>query len=252
MARKNQNEDQSNENEEYNDSDDTFGLPEIEYEPLDRDQNREETTTESTYSYQSEETQSSYDNEPPLEETQHSSYSYTYQEEESSPVWPRALLIVLLILAVAGGGAWYFMYYKPKQDEEARQEALAQERAAMAAKKETARRDSIARIQMERDRKIADSLAALNEKPAEGTIEMLSGRTRMFYAVIASDIDDDLLMDYARKLSAKGVSSKIIPPFGGKKFYRLALAEGDNWRDTQTKADELKSEYGDGVWVIRY
>ena len=59
-------------------------------------------------------------------------------------------------------------------------------------------------------------------------------------------------MDHAKKLSAKGVSCKIIPPFGKAKFYRLAIAEGDNYTDTQATADGMKGEYGDALWVIKY
>ena len=65
-------------------------------------------------------------------------------------------------------------------------------------------------------------------------------------------IDDDLLMDYAKKLSAKGVSTKIIPPFGTKKFFRLAIGDHDTFALAQTNADAAKADYGGGVWVIKY
>ena len=59
-------------------------------------------------------------------------------------------------------------------------------------------------------------------------------------------------MDYAKKLSEKGVSTKIIPPFGGKKFYRLAIADDETVALAQTKADGAKADYGAGVWVLKY
>ena len=68
----------------------------------------------------------------------------------------------------------------------------------------------------------------------------------------ARPIDDDLLMDYAKKLSAKGVSTKIIPPFGDNKFYRLAIADQDSFALAQSNADAAKADYGAGVWVIKY
>ena len=70
--------------------------------------------------------------------------------------------------------------------------------------------------------------------------------------VISSDIDDDLIMDYAKKLSKKGVSSKIIPPHGKVKFFRLAISEADSYSDAQGKADGLKGDYSDGAWVVKY
>jgi hypothetical protein len=59
-------------------------------------------------------------------------------------------------------------------------------------------------------------------------------------------------MDYAKKLAPKGVSPKIIPPYGSVKFYRLTIAEGDTYASTQATADQLKGEYGEGAWVIKY
>ena len=102
----------------------------------------------------------------------------------------------------------------------------------------------------EDEKRRADSLA--NATPAEGTIETLTERTRRYYVVVASAIDDDLIMDYAKNLSKKGVSSKIIPPFGKVKFFRIAVAEGETYADAQATADGLKAQYGDGAWVVKY
>jgi hypothetical protein len=70
--------------------------------------------------------------------------------------------------------------------------------------------------------------------------------------VIASAIDGDLIMDYARKLSAKGINAKIIPPFGNVKFHRLTVAEGETFAAAAQTAEGLKGEYTDGAWVIKY
>ena len=249
------NEDQPNDSENFNESDDTFGLPEIEYEPIDRDKSEStETTQEESTTYES---QSSYQEETqeptPMEEDNYSqqSYSYSYQEEPS-PVWPKALLIVVLILVVLGGGLWYFLYYKPQKDEEERLLAEKARREEVARRAEQARADSIRRVENERQQRIADSLALANTRPAEGSIEQLGGRTGTYYVIAASNIDDDLLMDYARKLSSQGVSSKIIPPFGKVNFYRLAIEEGGTYQETQAKADNLKGEFGDKLWVLKY
>jgi hypothetical protein len=60
-------------------------------------------------------------------------------------------------------------------------------------------------------------------------------------------------MDYAKKLSANGVSTKIIPPFGKSSFHRLSIAEGDTYDETQATADGLKGgDYGNKVWVVKY
>ena len=76
----------------------------------------------------------------------------------------------------------------------------------------------------------------------------------MYHVVVASAIDDDLLMDYANKLIKQGKNVKIIPP-GGKngKFYRLAVESKETYDDAQASADGMKGgDYGDQLWVMRY
>jgi hypothetical protein len=268
--RKKTNEDQPNENSEnINESDDTFGLPEIEYEPIKRDEPEEVPAEpisfppveepvaeqfEEVREHQEhiEEEKSTYFEEPaPRFEDQPSQYSYSYHENES-PVWPKALAILLGIIVVLGGALWYFMYYQPKQEEE-RRVAAAQLAASDAAfRKEKARQDSLKLIDDARNRRISDSLAAIAAKPAIGTIEMLEGRTGKYYVVVASNIDDDLLMDYAKELSGKGISSKIIPPHGKVRYFRLSIEEGDTYASMQTQADAIKDNYGNKVWVTKY
>lgn len=257
--------------ESFNESDDTFGLPEIEYEPIKREPESEpeETTPEKEYQPEEIEADAGQESEQPApepteepspfveerpryEETPTSQYSYTYSHETESPVWPRALLIVLGIVIIVGGGLWYFLYYKPMKDEERRIEAAQLAASDAAYRKEKNRQDSLAQIDNARMRRIADSIASIPPKPAIGTIDTLTGRTGLYYVVVASDIDDDLLMDYARKLSASGVSSKMIPPHGKVKFYRLAIAEGETWSTAQATADGLKGEYGSSLWVTKY
>jgi hypothetical protein len=246
--------------ENLSQSDDTFGLPEIEYEPINRDATPEETPSEQSGSTEqesrteqpAEEPKPYFEDTPRYEDsrTQYSSYSYSHETE--TPMWPRALLIVLGIVILVGGGLWYFMYYKPKRDEEKRSAAAELAKSQEAFRRDKAKQDSLKLIEDARQKRIADSLAAIALKPAVGTIEMLSGRTGKYYVVVASDIDDDLLMDYAKKLSTQGVSSKIIPPHGKVRFFRLTIAEGETYATAQSTADGLKSEYNDKLWVTKY
>ena len=83
-------------------------------------------------------------------------------------------------------------------------------------------------------------------------LEMTGIRGFTVNQISTSGIDGDLLVDYAKKLTPKGVNAKLIPPYGNVKFYRLAVAEGDTYTSTQATADQLKSEYTEGAWVIRY
>lgn len=248
MARKKKTDEDESTNENLgnqNDSDDTFGLPEIEYKPLNRD---EETPAASSESNPVEDTQSepsNYENvqKPMEQQPQQPEYAYD-PEEESTPVWPKVLGI-LLVLAIAGGATWYFVSYRPAQ-EKAR---IEKERLELeAAKKEQDRLAAEQRLREAEQRK-ADSLAAI---PKTGAFEVLSERTMRYYVIVASAVDDDLLIDYSKKLSAQGVSSKLIPPFAKYKLYRLAIADGDTFAATQEVANAKKAEYGDALWVLKY
>ncbi|HEY9008459.1 hypothetical protein [Ohtaekwangia sp.] len=255
---KRRNQDEEAQDNINNESDDSFGLPEVEYEPLKREpepQAESEPTYTTTPEPEPEPVAESNDEEVVEEEETmeeepryNSNRSYT-DEEERSPVWPK-VLIVLLLLAAVGAGVWYFGFYKPEQDriQKAMKEKL--DREAEAASKLEA--DRIAALKREEDEKRrADSLA--NLKPAIGTIETLSERTGRYYIVVASAIDDDLIADHAKKLSNSGVTCYIIPSHGKTKFSRLAVDYKDTYADAQATADGMKGgDYGNEIWVVKY
>jgi cytoskeletal protein RodZ len=260
MARKKKlNEDQPQEN--INDSsDDTFGLPEIEYEPLKREEEKPEPepepvssyteTTETVETTTTEEIRTDTAREQPREEIfQGEEERYIpYEEEESSSVWPKILGIAALLLIIAAG-VWNFVKYRPEQlakENKAKQEQAARDADVQRKQAE----EAAARLREENEKRRADSLAAA--VPPTGSIETLTERTGRYYVIVASAVDGDLIMDYAKKLSPKGVSSKIIPPNGKVKFFRLAVAEGDTYASTQSTADQLKAEYTEGAWVIKF
>jgi ribosomal protein L9 len=231
MATKDSNEDES----KKDNSEDNFGLPDIEYKPLDQSGEsapiKEEVTSSSESTYKSSYTDSSdpIDGEP----------------KSKAPV---IIGIVIVLVLVVAGYLIYNFVIKPGQladAEKARKEQLAKDELKKKQQEE-------ARLAQEREAERIRLEALANAKPAIGTIETLSARTKRYYVVVTSDIDDDLLMDYAKKLSAKGVSTKIIPPFGTKNFFRLAIADHETFALAQTNADAAKADYGGGVWVIKY
>jgi hypothetical protein len=230
MASKDSNEDESKDKRDS--SEDSFGLPDVEYKPLDR-QSDSQAQGSAGYSGDSPASDSSYD---------------SAGAEEPKSRAPVILGIVIALVVVIAGYLIYNFVYKPKAEaERIKKEQLAKEALLKKQRDEEAR---LAKQRQEEEEK--RRLAELAKTPPVGTIETLTGRTKRYYVVVTSDIDDDLLMDYARKLSAKGVSTKIIPPYGAKKFYRLAIADHDSFASAQTNADAAKADYGAGVWVIKY
>jgi len=88
--------------------------------------------------------------------------------------------------------------------------------------------------------------------PEPASIVRLSVPQGLYYVVVASYIDVDLAMDYAKQLVKKGVQVRIIEPTKGKHFFRVAIAQGNTFREASEKAEELKALYGKQVWVLRY
>ena len=216
---------------------DSFGLPDIEYKPL-------EQPTQST---QPESTQTSGNSQSRDSDTQSTS-QYAYTEDEPKSKGPLILtIVIILVIAIAGYLVYNYVWVPRQLAAEAKKKEQARIQAEARKRDEEAR---IAKLQEEAEKRRLDSIARAT--PPVGTIEMLNARTKRYYVVVTSDIDDDLLMDYAKKLSAKGISTKVIPPFGGRKFYRLAIADHETYALAQTNADAVKTDYGSGVWVIKY
>jgi hypothetical protein len=234
-------------------SDDTFGLPEIEYNPINREESQQQEANKqqeeqqpdasSPYDQSTEQTTSAY--QRPEETT--NEYTPYRVEEEEAPLWPKVLGI-LLVVAIALSAALYFVWYKPKQEEEKRllAEKAKQEQEAKLKAQQLKEAEEQQRL---RDQRIADSLAAI---PKIGAFETLSEPTGRYYVVITSAVDGDLISDQAKKLAKTGVSTKIIPPFGKFKFYRLTIAEGDTYAAAQDIANSKKAELGDALWVLKY
>jgi hypothetical protein len=227
-----------NEGENLNDgsnNDDNFGLPDLEYKPLD---STEESTSTTTSSYMSEENVSQGSSEK----------GYYVPEEEPKSNAPVIIAIIIGLVLVVAGFLIYQYVYKPKA-EKTKKEQLAKQEADKKRKDEAAR---LAKEKEEAERRSQEEAAATTVTPMEGTIETLNERTGRYHIVVSSAIDDDLIMDYAKKLSAEGISSMIVPPFRKVKFHRLVIGNYDSFAEAQTNADAVKSKYGDSVWVIKY
>ncbi len=245
MAKRKKTDDPSQDNLDPQNDADNFGLPDLEYKPLEDEEVSDEPVEEEV-PVKEEEIQSQhsyYEEEKKVVQEE----KYVAEEEESSKAPAIIITIIALVIIVAGGLIYYYVY-KPKA--EAKEKARQEQEAKLLREREEAAR--LAREEEERRKHAADSAANVVVKPAIGEIVTLTERTKRYYVVVTSSIDGDLAMDYAKKLSAKGVSSKIIPPFGKWNFYRLAVGDFETFAEAQTSADSSKGDYGDGVWVIKY
>ncbi|MEQ8520504.1 MAG: hypothetical protein RLN79_07030 [Cytophagales bacterium] len=200
------------------------------------------------------------------------------------------LIIVILVIVLAGAGAaWYWFMYIPEQEakEKARLEQLAREEAEKKAREaeeakqakyddfiqkadsefqaenwENAKsiysealsmypeqeypQDQIALI----DAKLAELAAIEAAKP--GTIDMLSRATGRYYVVLSSSIDDDLAMDFAKKLAKEKINVNILQTKDDKHtYFAVSPANFDTWDEAEAALTDY-SQYGSGLWVLKY
>jgi len=247
--RKKPSDEQGQDSENDNLNDDSFGLPDLDFKPLESTQEEQTTSKTTTEEVKSQPVaENTYKATETKTETQTRSYTSSYMEEENKSKAPVIVGVVVALAVVIAGSLFYFFVYKPQQVEKAR---VAKEAADLRLKEEAE-----IRLRQEAEaaarQRVADSLAAITAQPKEGTIETLTDRTKRYYVVVTSAIDGDLVMDYAKRLSAKGVSTKIIPPFGKYKFSRLAIGDYDTFANAQASADASKVEYGGAVWVLKF
>jgi cytoskeletal protein RodZ len=229
------------------DSAENFGLPEIEYQPLDRTETvHEETRTVSESVHEPEEHRQEpvYDASETREDRHN---TMEFEDDEPRSGAPLVIGAVIIIVIAAAGFLLYRYWYVPRA-----QKAKLELARVDAEKKKADEEARLAREKEEADHKRQEAEAAAKATPPAGTIETLGAATRRYYVIISSDIDGDLIMDYAKKLSAKGVSSKIIPAFGKSKYNRLAISDADTYNAAQATADASKANYGSAVWVMRY
>lgn len=247
--RKKTNEDLPDENLENSSDADSFGLPDIDYKPLERNEGVSEEAIDAqspqeSGSQQAEPSSESNRNEELPKEEKGYVYSPTIEEKSKAPI---IIGFVIAAVVVIAGFLIYNFVYKPKAEKE-RQEQLAK----VAAAKRAAEEARLAKEKEEAERKQREADEAAKATPVVGTIEILNAPTKRYYVVITSAVDADLTMDYAKKLSSTGISTKIIPPFGKWKFNRLSIGDYDTFALAQASADAAKAGYGDGVWVIKY
>ena len=85
-----------------------------------------------------------------------------------------------------------------------------------------------------------------------GEVTTLEQQTGKSYVVIGSFFDGDLAMDYAKVLAKNGESPQIIPPFKDYRFYRVAIAEFNTFKDAEASAPSFAEEFGREAWPLRY
>jgi septum formation inhibitor MinC len=268
MKDKDPNEDEFNKDEQdnINEADDSFGLPDLDFNTLDdepEDSSDEAEETEEVVETTKEEVDEviAESEEETAEDVADEASEEEVEEEESKPgttyVPPKAesntprIVGALIITVLLSGAIWYFMFYRPQvaAEEKAKQEQLAkdQEAARIAAAKKKQEEERLAAEQAANAEADADEASA---QTAE--FSTISAPTGRYYIVIGSFLDGDMGADYGNKLKEKGISTFLLSPKGTKKFHRLTMGDFGTFIEAQEAANKLKGEFGDDLWVLKY
>jgi len=199
------------------------------------------------------------------------------------------ILAIVLVLGV-GGGLWYFLKYKPDQEakEKARLEQIAKEEAEkkrqevlvknkakykelidaadLAVAEENWEEAKVSYVEASSlfpsEQYPKDQLVLVNEKldeiaekearRAAGIIETISSATGRFYVIVSSSIDDDLALDYAKKLSLEGNNVKIVQHNAEElPFYGVSLGDYASWDDALAASESFNGSEN-STWVLKY
>ncbi len=255
--------------DDVNEADDSFGLPDLDYKPLDEDASdseeelssedensdaaEEEPAVEDTEANEEAEPESGEDSSVEEEEEegeQPEKPALRYQIEESSSNAPKIIGGIIGVLALAAI-IWYFGFYQKEQKaladiETAKQEQIDAQKAADAA---------AARAQkVEADAAAAEEarLAAEMQEKANTGVQILTERSGRYYIVLESFIDADFAEDFGNKIAKEGTASFLIPPYSKKKMQRVAIGGYDSMDEAQSALNNLSSEFGEGKWILKY
>jgi hypothetical protein len=262
MKDKDPNDDELNKDEQdnINEADDSFGLPDLEFNTLDEEseeepadsntENVEETADSSEEEPQAEVSEPYDEEEPEVEEATLARPSYSYVPPKPESNAPKIIGVLIAILLVAAA-IWYFGFYRPEvAAEKARIERTAKLKADNAAKAAAKKKQEEERLTAEQEvNQAADEDEIASEEALFSTISEPTGR---YYIVIESFVDSDMATDYGKELMTKGFSTALLSPQGKRKFHRLTMGDFDSFVDAQEGANKLKAEFGDDLWVLRY
>jgi len=269
MKDKDPNDDELNKDEQdnINEADDSFGLPDLDFNTLDEESEAEEEAKEEETESEAEkveETEEVIEEEVVVEEEAREPYDAVEPEDEEDETPIRAayvppepesntpkIVAVLIIVVLAAAGIWYFGFYRPQAAaEQARIEAVNKLKADEAAKAAAKKRQEEQRLAAEQK---ANQAADVDEIASEeATFTTISEPTGRYYIVIESFVDSDMATDYGNELATKGFSTALLSPRGKRKFHRLTMGDFGSFVDGQEGANKLKAEFGEDLWVLKY
>lgn len=158
------------------------------------------------------------------------------KEEENKGGGLSALLIIIVILALAAA-AYFIFFNKDKAPEPVT--PIEQKVEKPAVEQTPVLKEEVKPVVEPEPAVIAELI----------TISAPGGR---FYVVVGSFYDEDLAVDKGNDIVATGNNAYLLKPTGDFKLHRVGINVGDRWSEAAKGLEELKSLYGDNIWVLKY
>lgn len=176
-------------------------------------------------------------------------------ETTSNRKWLRGTLLIAAIVLVTGGAAvWWLLQNTLKNKAislyhtQVSKEHISATESALPPETATGLDEELLADLQD----LAKEVTSKQEPIAIPTIETIHAPTGLYHVIAASCIDQDLVMDYAKKLLKKGFASKIIIPVQEKQFVRLSIAQASTWKEAKEQMKELQAEFGTKIWIMKY
>ncbi|MGD1891151.1 MAG: hypothetical protein ACFB15_11225 [Cyclobacteriaceae bacterium] len=200
---------------------DDFGLPESDFHPIDREEEMP----------------------PQFEEPRY----YVEEEDESGKGWIIAAVIGLIVLV--GLAVYLFLFNGMDQVASWFGEEEPVEQVIVA----TPEPEPVIEEPVVEEPVIEEPVVEEYPLAPYTGIERISAPTGRTFVVVASFVDYDLAMDYARQLEAQGIGSKILDPTSrAPLIHRVAVSDFETFTEGSENIDNYRAEYGENTWILKY
>lgn len=84
------------------------------------------------------------------------------------------------------------------------------------------------------------------------TANIIQGKSGRFFVIVGGFAKKHNAVKLREKLVEEGLESKILAPIESDGLFRVSLADFDNMSAALQKAEEMKGNYGENIWVKAY
>lgn len=228
---------------ELENTDDDFGLDDIELEPVSENPEEEIPTPEpiidpiETIDEVTEEKEEVAAPEPFIFSTgddtasiQESSTEEEPKKEEEKKSNSGVILLVILLIIVIAAALYFFVFKNDKPEPEP------------------------VKVEKPIEQPKPEPEPQLEPEPVKPKAELftISSPQGRWYVVVGSFYDEDLAEDKARAIVAAGESAYLLNPSGDNKFHRVGVAQSASMAEAEQKRTNLLGTYGENIWVLKY